>query len=162
MISGRKNTAGSSHKPAVMWCFTVGFPSPNHFLIFKLITSSEGTSLPVLTNPAVMRSAVMCKSGVVEASGLSRPMNCFTVGDDVVAIPHLVHLVHRPHIKLLMPLRHDAAWHMVPMPHIPMYCSNKATNLVCPSYFVPILPNASCMLFMDQMQDITMMVEVYY
>ena len=41
------------------------YPKPNHFLIFKLITSSEDTSLSVLTNPAVMRPAVMCKSGVV-------------------------------------------------------------------------------------------------
>jgi len=40
-------------------------PSPNHFLIFKLITGIEGTSLSVVTNPAVMRSAVMSKSGVV-------------------------------------------------------------------------------------------------
>ena len=30
-----------------------------------LITGSEGTSLPVLTNPAVMMPVVMCKSGVV-------------------------------------------------------------------------------------------------
>jgi hypothetical protein len=37
--------------------------------------------------------------------------NCFTVSDDVVAIPHLVNLGHRSHIKLLMPLRQDAAWH---------------------------------------------------
>ena len=41
------------------------YPSPNHFLIFKLRTGSESTSLPVLTNPAEMRPAVMSKSVVV-------------------------------------------------------------------------------------------------
>jgi hypothetical protein len=65
MISGRQLTAGASYKPAVMWSFTTGFsPSPNHFLIFRLRTSSEGKSLPVLTNPAVMRPAVMSNSVV--------------------------------------------------------------------------------------------------
>ena len=49
-----------------MWSFTAGFsPALIIFFIFKLITDSEGTSLPVLTNPAVMMPAVMCKSGVV-------------------------------------------------------------------------------------------------
>ena len=67
-MSARQNTAGSSYKPAVMWFFTVGFsPAPIIFFIFKLITGSEGTSLPVLTNPAVMMPVVMCKSGVVFA-----------------------------------------------------------------------------------------------
>jgi hypothetical protein len=33
--------------------------SPNYFLIFKLRTGSEGTSLPVLTNPAVMSNSVV-------------------------------------------------------------------------------------------------------
>ena len=60
-MNARQNTAGSSHKPAVMWSFTAGFSlAPIIFFIFKLITGSEGTSLSVLTN-----LAVMCKSGVV-------------------------------------------------------------------------------------------------
>ena len=55
-MSVRQNTVGSSYKPAVMWSFTVGFSlaPANHFVIFKLITGSESTSLSVLTNPAVM------------------------------------------------------------------------------------------------------------
>ena len=54
----------------MMWSFTAGFsPAPIIFLIFKLITDSEGTSLPVLINPTVMRPIVMCKSDVVIALG---------------------------------------------------------------------------------------------
>ena len=73
-MSGRQNTAGFSHEPAEMWSFTEDFSLARIiFFIFKLITDSEGTSLPVLTNPAVMMLAVMCKSDVVkvieEASG---------------------------------------------------------------------------------------------
>ena len=50
VISTRQNTAGSSHKPAVMWSFTAGFsPAPIIFFIFKLITGSDGTSPPVVT-----------------------------------------------------------------------------------------------------------------
>jgi len=65
-MSGRQNITGSSHKQAVMWSFTAGFsPAPIIFFIFKLITGSEGASLPVLTNPTVMMPAVTCKSGVV-------------------------------------------------------------------------------------------------
>ena len=61
VMSACQNTAGSSHKPAVMWSFPTGFSLvPIIFFIFKLITYSEGTSQPVLTNPIVM-----CKSGVV-------------------------------------------------------------------------------------------------
>ena len=40
-------------------------PSPNNFLIFKLIIDNEGTSLSVLTNLVVMRPTVMSKSVVV-------------------------------------------------------------------------------------------------
>ena len=59
-------TVGYWLKPAVMWSFTAGFsPAPIIFFIFKLITGSEGTSLLVVTNPTVMRPAVMSKSGVV-------------------------------------------------------------------------------------------------
>ena len=62
VMSGRQNTAGSSHKPTVMWSFTASFsPTLIIFFIFKLITGSEGTSLPVVTNPAVMRPTVMSK-----------------------------------------------------------------------------------------------------
>ena len=61
-MSDSQNTAGSSYKPIVMWSFTA---SPNYFFIFKLITDSEGTSLPVVTNPTVMRPAVKSKSGIV-------------------------------------------------------------------------------------------------
>ena len=51
VMSARQNTIGSSHESAVMWSFTVDFsPAPIIFFIFKLITGSEGTSLPVLTN----------------------------------------------------------------------------------------------------------------
>jgi hypothetical protein len=46
------------------------WPSPNHFVIFKLRTGSEGTSLPVHPNPAVMRPAVMSNFVVVNRIGL--------------------------------------------------------------------------------------------
>ena len=66
VMSARQKTAGSNHKPVVIRSFTAGFsPAPIIFFIFKLITGSEGASLPVLTNPTVMMPAVTCKSGVV-------------------------------------------------------------------------------------------------
>ena len=67
-MSARQNTAGSSHKPAVIWSFTTGFNlAPIIFFFFKLITGSEDTSLSVLTKPAVMMPTVMSKSGVVNS-----------------------------------------------------------------------------------------------
>ena len=45
-MSGRQNTAGSNHKPAVMWSFIAGFSlAPIIFFIFKLITGSEGVGV---------------------------------------------------------------------------------------------------------------------
>ena len=45
------------------------WPAPNHFLIFKFRTGSEGISLPVHPNPAVMRPTVMSESVVVADVG---------------------------------------------------------------------------------------------
>ena len=64
-MSARQNTVGSSQKPTVMWSFTVGFSIAPIIFIFKLIIDNEGTSLPVLINPIVIRSVVMCKFDVV-------------------------------------------------------------------------------------------------
>jgi len=67
VISGHQNTTGSCQKSVVTWSFTAGFSlAPIIFSFFKLITGSEGTTLLVLINPAVMRLAVMSKSDVVE------------------------------------------------------------------------------------------------
>ena len=76
-------------------------PSPNHFLIFKLRTGSEGISLPVLTNPTVMRPAVISESVVVNVGFNLHEQTCvFTLAGTAVSataayettVGHLLHV----------------------------------------------------------------------